>query len=266
MNFLGTILRRKREEVELRRREIPPDLLRRSPLYTRDPLPLCSALSKKPLAVIAEIKKASPSKGVIRKDFDPVRLAELCVEGGASALSVLTDREFFQGDISYLHDIRSVVTIPLLRKDFIIDEYQIHEAKAAGADAVLFILAALDRAQFVHLRRCALELGLETLVEVHRPEELDGIGEEHLGLVGINNRDLTTFETDLSVTYRVQSVLPPGALVVSESGIGSPGELLELARHGIHAALIGESLMRADNPGEKLRALLAPFREGLWSV
>ena len=259
MNFLETILDRKRKEVERLKMEVPLDDLRRQPSYLCEPRSLRAALLGAPMAIIAEIKKASPSKQVIRNDFQPVALARSCAEGGARALSVLTDREFFQGDLDYLREIRRAVDIPLLRKDFIIDEYQVHEAKAAGADAILLILAALDASTFSVLSMLAAELGLEALVEVHSVEDLEKASGASLPLVGINNRDLVTFQTDLSATFRVRSALLPGTMIVSESGIRTSGELRELMKIGIRAALIGETLMTAADPGSKIRELLDPL-------
>lgn len=226
---------------------------------------LTASLRGKPMAVIAEVKKASPSKGVIRQDFDPVALARECISGGASALSIVTDRRFFQGDLSTLSAVRPEVAVPLLRKDFIIDEYQIHEAKAAGADAVLLIVAALGHRRLVDLKECAESAGLETLIEVHDEEDLRLIHGESVMLIGINNRNLVTFETDLSTTLRLRAAVPRDAVIVSESGISTSEDLMQLARHDIHAVLIGEALMKASRPGEELRRLLAPVTERSWS-
>ena len=265
MNFLRTILDQKRKEVSGHRAAVPVAELQRSEFYDIYPHSLSAALRGHSMAVIAEIKKSSPSKNVIRKDFDPLAIALECVSGGASALSILTDSRFFQGDIEFLARIRPHVSIPLLRKDFIIDEYQIYEAKAAGADAVLLILAALERARFLALKHLADKLGFEALIEVHCKEELAILGDEPVALIGINNRDLATFETDLSTTARILDAVPPGATIVSESGINSPKDLVELARCGIHAVLIGEALMRAPSPGQALRELLAPMKGETWS-
>jgi indole-3-glycerol phosphate synthase len=213
------------------------------------------------MAVIAEIKKASPSKNVIREDFDPLKIACEYVSNGASAISVLTDQKYFQGNISFIADIRSSVPIPILRKDFIIDSYQLIEAKVFGADAVLLIAAALEPKHLNDLYIDATELGLDCLVEVHNEQELEALDLSQVKIVGINNRNLTDFTIDVSTTLRVASHIPAGITIVSESGISSRADIDHLAAHGIHAVLIGESLMRANRPGEALRSLLTPVEK-----
>jgi indole-3-glycerol phosphate synthase len=265
MNFLQTILEHKRAEVEAQKHRVALRALREADLYHRQPVSLTGSLRGKPMAVIAEIKKASPSKSIIRQDFEPITLALEYVKAGASALSILTDNRFFQGDLSTITSVRPHVTVPLLRKDFIIDEYQIHEAKASGADAVLLIVAALGRRRLIDLKKCAEGLGLEALVEVHTEEELRTIRGESIRLIGINNRDLATFETDLSTTLRMCTAVPQDAVVVSESGISTAEELLQLAQNDIHAVLIGEALLRAPSPGDALRTLLSFVTEQSWS-
>ncbi len=257
MSFLETILAHKRVEVAERKHALPLAVLRRLPAYRRSPYSLSHALTGKPMALIAEVKRASPSQDVIRQDFRPVVLAPELAAAGASALSVLTDTKFFQGDLSIIREIRPLVNIPILRKDFIIDRYQVHEAKAAGADAVLLILSALQREQVAVLLDCAESLGLEALVELHSPEDLAKLPSPPPRLIGINNRDLGTFVVDPTTTLRLKKLLPPGCTVVSESGIKGPADLLELVRHDVHAALVGEMLMRAERPGDALRNLLA---------
>jgi indole-3-glycerol phosphate synthase len=265
MNFLQAILEHKRAEVKAQKHRVPLGALQAADLYRRRPVSLVESLSGKPMAVIAELKKASPSKNVIRQDFEPIAIALEFVRAGASALSILTDRRFFQGDLSTITSVRPHVAVPLLRKDFIIDEYQIHEAKAAGADAVLLIVAALERRRLIELKECAEGLGLEALIEVHSGEELRLIRSESIRLIGINNRDLSTFETDLSTTLRVRTAVPQQAVIVSESGISTVEELRQLARNDIHAVLIGEALMRAPSPGDALRKLLSSVTEQSWS-
>lgn len=221
------------------------------------------ALAAPGMQVIAEVKKASPSKGVIRPDFDPVAIAQAYEAGGAACLSVLTDQPYFQGDLHYLELIRATVAIPLLRKDFIIDPYQVYEARAAGADAILLIVAAFqgDCAQgrtpseMNQLAALAKELGMAVLMEVHSADELDVAVASGAALIGINNRDLRTFHTTLDVTFDLAPKLPADRLLVSESGIGSTADLERLAEVGIEAVLVGESLMRQSDVTQALRQL-----------
>jgi indole-3-glycerol phosphate synthase len=193
---------------------------------------------------------------VIREAFEPLAIAQEYVGGGASAISVLTDEIYFQGHIKYLSMVRNAVPLPILRKDFIIDPYQLYEAKAYGADAVLLIAAALEARQLSDLAGEARSLGLECLVEVHHESELQSLDLAGVEMLGINNRDLITFETDLRTSIRLRPLIPPGTLVVSESGIGSPADVAELIRHQIHTVLIGEMFMKAPHPGEALSRLL----------
>jgi len=256
MNILETILAHKKQEVATRQKVTPQEQLVAMPWYRAERRSLIEALRGKPLAVIAEIKKASPSKNLIREDFDPVAIAGEYVENGASALSVVTDEKFFQGDLASIAQIRHFVTVPILRKDFILDSYQLHESKAYAADAVLLIAAAVEPARLHELHLEAEELGLECLVEVHNEKEIESLDLTKIDLVGINNRDLTTFETDLGVSIRLKKFLAEDKVVVSESGIRSYEDINTLVKHGIHAVLIGESLIRAHSPGEALRELL----------
>ncbi len=206
--------------------------------------------------LIAEVKKASPSKGVIRADFDPVAAAQAYHAAGASCLSVLTDETYFQGSLTYLRIIREVVPLPLLRKDFIIDRAQIYEARIAGADAVLLIVAILSPAQVAEFSETAVSLGLDALVEVHDREELETAKAAGATLIGINNRDLKTFKVRLETTEELLPHLPPGALAVAESGIRTRQDVEQLAAAGAHAILVGESLMRADDIAAATRKLL----------
>ena len=210
-------------------------------------------------AVIAEIKKASPSKGLIRADFDPAWIAREYEQGGAACLSVLTDMQFFQGHNEYLKAARAACGLPVIRKDFLIDALQIAEARAIGADCVLLIAAALSAAQLQELQACARELGLDVLVEIHNRAELDqvlGAGMSDGWLLGINNRNLRTFETRLETTLELLPLLPAGCDVVTESGIGAPADVARMRAAGVHRFLIGESLMRQPRPGAALRALI----------
>jgi len=205
--------------------------------------------------IIAEVKKASPSAGLIRADFDPVAIASIYARHSAAAISVLTDNKFFQGELRFLTAIRQHVQVPLLRKDFVVDAYQLYEARWYGADAVLLIAAALDVPQLVDLAALSQELGLEPLVEVHTAAELEKALECSCRIIGINNRDLHTFRTDVKTTLALLRHIPPGYLVVSESGLQDHATLARLASHGVAAFLIGESLMRESDIGAKLDAL-----------
>ncbi len=208
------------------------------------------------IRLIAEVKKASPSKGVIREDFDPVTIAQSYEESGASCLSVLTEKKFFQGELEYLGRIRKVVKLPLLRKDFIIDEYQIHEARAAGADAILLIAACLENQQIQDYLGIATRLGLDALVESHTYKELDKSLRAGAMLIGINNRDLTTFSVTLQTTLDLVKDVPDDRTVVSESGIKTRDDVLRLRQAGVDAVLVGESLMREKDIGKKVKELL----------
>jgi len=225
------------------------------------PRGFCTALADAPSpAVIAEIKRRSPSRGLIRDDFDPVMLARGYAQGGAAALSVLTDRSFFGGDLSHLTQVRQAVTLPLLRKDFVIDSYQLDEARVSGADAVLLIVSALDAATLSDLHAHAVGLGLDVLVEVHDEEQLERALDCGARMVGVNNRDLSTFEVDLSVTERLAARIPAGRdlLLVAESGIYHNGDMVRMERAGARAFLVGESLMRQPDVAGALKELRRP--------
>jgi indole-3-glycerol phosphate synthase len=219
-------------------------------------LSLRNALLAKPFGIIAEIKKASPSKGVIRPDFDPADIARRYSEAGATALSVLTDEKFFQGTLDYIGLAKSVSALPVLRKDFVIDAYQLFESRAAGADAVLLIAAALDASLLRDLREESRSLGMDVLLEVHSEEELQAALTVKPEVLGINNRDLHTFNVDFVTTLRLAPQAPPGAVVVSESGISTGADVQRLKLAGCRGALIGEWFMRQRDPGQALRILL----------
>jgi len=211
--------------------------------------------------LIAEVKKASPSKGVIREDFDPLAIAGTYREHGASALSVLTDREFFQGSLDHLRAIREQVPLPALNKEFMVDELQFYEARAYLADAVLLIVAALDRVQVIDFYLLARqEFGLDVLLEVHDERELDLVLERlpEARIIGINNRDLTTFATSLDVTFRLAKRIPADRLIVSESGIATRDDVKRVAEAGVRAILVGEALMAAKDIGAKIKDLIGP--------
>jgi indole-3-glycerol phosphate synthase len=207
--------------------------------------------------IIAEVKKASPSKGVLRADFDPVDIAKTYEECGACAVSVLTDRRFFMGSFRYLEEIRRAVSLPLLCKDFVVDPYQVLKARVSGADAVLLIAAVLEGAYLKELLDVAREFSLDALVEVHEMGELLGALDAGAHVVGINNRNLKTFKTDLRVTMDLVEHIPEGRVIVSESGINSREDIERLKKRGVHAFLVGEALMKAERVGSKLRELTA---------
>ena len=206
-------------------------------------------------AVIAEIKRASPSRGVLREDFDPPSIAAGYERSGAACLSVLTDRSYFQGDLAYLTAARAACELPVLRKDFIVDEYQVAESRAINADAILLIVAALTDAQLADLEACAREFGLALLVEVHDRTELERALRLKTALIGINNRNLRTFEVALSTTLDLLSAVPPEKLVVTESGILGPQDVAVMRARGVNAFLVGEAFMRARDPGVALEEL-----------
>ncbi len=218
------------------------------------------AISKKvaseEIAIIAEIKKASPSKGLIREDFEPKKIAEDYEENGATCLSILTDEPFFQGKLEYLDMVRNTCSLPILRKDFMIDPYQIYETKASGGDCILLIVAALDLAQLKDFSQLAKELNLDVLIEVHSDEELSKALTIDPKLVGINNRDLTTFEVDKNLALKLSKEISKDVIVVSESGISSKEDILSSKEQGIYAFLIGESFMREPSPGKALKDIL----------
>jgi indole-3-glycerol phosphate synthase len=206
-------------------------------------------------AVIAEIKKASPSKGILREDFHPAQIATSYMAGGATCLSVLTDVKFFQGSHDYLRQARAACTLPILRKDFMIDPYQVISARAMGADCILLIVAALETPRMQELEACAMELGLDVLVEVHSQQELEQALTLQTQLIGINNRDLKTFKTSLDTTINLLDQIPEGKRVVTESGIMTRDDVQRMREHGVQAFLVGEAFMRAEDPGTALMTL-----------
>lgn len=263
---LDRILNRKVEEVAKARHGLSlADLRAKVDAMTAQPLDFCAALRRETVALIAEVKKASPSKGVLLADFDHRRLSRIYRENGASALSVLTDRDFFQGDLEFLSQVMDTVSddcpvVPRLRKDFIIDAYQVYEARLYGADAVLLIVAALDDAQLADLYQQIVALNMMALVEVHNEAELDRAMKINPQVIGVNNRDLKTFDVDLGTTGRVARQLPDSVTLVAESGIFTAADVATMAGHGAHAILVGEALVTAPNIAVKVRELSGVMR------
>jgi len=258
-DILQKILARKFEEIEARRKLVDIGELRERAGQADTPrgfeFSLKRRLDRGESAVIAEVKKASPSKGVIREDFDPVQIAISYEKAGAACLSVLTDEDFFQGHDDYLVAARAASTLPVIRKDFMMDAYQVYEARAMGADCILLIVAALDDETLQSLYQLSAELGMDTLVEVHDAKELQRALTLGLSFVGINNRNLRTFETHLSTTIDLLDSLPEGCFVVTESGIHGHDDVQRMRSHGVNAFLVGEAFMRAEEPGELLSEL-----------
>lgn len=257
MTILDKIYRHKLREIAKNKKQVPVEVLKKDIQKSQNTKPFGRALkSDRGISIIAEIKKASPSLGIIRNDFDPIGIAHLYEAGGASAISVLTDEKFFQGSLSHLTDVKKSVNLPVLRKDFIIDAYQVHEARSAGADAILLIAALLSKEEIQCFLELAKELDMDCLVEVHSETELQKVLQTNATIIGINNRDLATFKTDLGTTFRLRSMIPDGKVVVSESGIKSRGDVKRLIDIGIHAILVGETLMKSDDISTKLHELL----------
>ena len=253
--ILDSIVAVKREEVARRKAETPQAELERRIASLPVPLNLSGALWGDDVRLIAEVKKASPSKGLLRADFDPQALAQSYEANGAAAVSVLTDRHF-QGTVEHLSEVKSAVNIPVLRKDFVTDPYQVFEARAYGADALLLIVAVLDGPRLRELLREAAGLWLQCLVEVHNRAEMEEALDAGAEIIGVNNRDLHTFHTDLRVTEEMAPLAPRGKILVSESGISARQDLVRLGRMGVHAVLVGEALVTAQDPGAKVRELL----------
>ena len=260
--ILDKIMARKRREVAERRARVSLYELEQRSAGQEPPRGFAVALQRRVAArepaIIAEVKKASPSKGVIRADFDPVSIASSYERGGATCLSVLTDIDFFQGADAYLQQARDACALPVLRKDFTADPYQVIEARAIGADAILLIVAVLSDGQLQELAHAAAEAALDVLVEVHDRAELERALELSTPLLGINNRNLHTFETRLDTTLELLPHIPEGRIVVTESGIHSAEDVSLMRDHDVYAFLVGEAFMRAEEPGEKLRELFFP--------
>lgn len=265
--ILQKILDTKRDEVAARRADVSLEEMQRRAKDADRPRNFFQAVTVdrgKPLNLIAEIKRASPSAGIIREDFDPAALAVAYAAGGADALSVLTDEQYFRGSLDFIQQVRDEVPLPVLRKDFIIDPYQVYEARAAGADAILLIAEALQVNELIDLQILATELRMTTLIEVHSMDNLIRVRDRVIGfphksysLIGINNRDLDTFHTDLKTTLRLADLIEDKRVLVSESGIRTRDDVAKLADAGVRAMLVGESLMREEDVEQATRLLLA---------
>lgn len=254
--MLNKIVAQKEEEVEHRKKSLPLSHLKELIARREAPLDFAHALEDTHARLIAEVKRASPSRGILRPDFDPVELAKKYAKGGAAAISVLTEANYFGGNIDHLVAIRDEINLPLLRKDFIFDPYQVYESRAYGADALLLIVATLNQKQFGELLSLSHDLGLSCLVEVHNEDEIERAVSNQAKIIGINNRDLTTFITDIDTTRRLLPLIPSGTIVVSESGVKSRSDMEKLKGWGVNAVLIGEALVTADDIIAKMRELI----------
>ncbi len=262
-SVLDRILAHKLTEVDEARRERPLAQLRDVCKGQAPPRDLVTALQRENVALIAECKQASPSKGRLSNDYDPARLARAYAACGAAAISVLTDARFFQGSLDDLVAVRSAVNVPLLCKEFVLDEWQVHAARASGADAVLLIVAALADAQLAELHAMILSLGMTPLVEVHNEDELERALTIQPGVIGVNNRDLKTFRVDLQTTARLARHVPPETLLVAESGIADAQDVRHMGELGAHAVLVGETLMKAPDLARSVQSLSGVKREVL---
>ncbi len=257
--ILDRIVADNKQELEARKVKLPLEKLREMAQEQSLPLDFAAALHGEKIKLIAEVKRASPSKGIISQDFKPVQVAMAYADNGVSAISVLTESRYFQGSLDYLRDIRKALKkkpLPLLRKDFITDPYQVYEARAYGADALLLIVAILSPEKLEELLGLSHQLKMSCLVEVHNEAELETALKSRAKVIGINNRDLNTFDVDLSTTERLRPLIPPGRIVVSESGIKDRNDMARLRKWGVDAVLIGESLMSAADIGAKIKELL----------
>jgi indole-3-glycerol phosphate synthase len=259
MNILTTIIAKKTERLNATKVSLPQSELRERIKGLDKPRDFRASIQRHggPIRLIAEIKKASPSKGLIRSDFDPIKIASLYESKPVNALSVLTEEDYFQGQLAYISRVKEVTTKPVLRKDFIFDEYQIYESRAFGADAVLLIAAVLEQGQAKEYLHIAAELGLAVLFEVHNEKELEKALHVDAEIIGINNRNLKTLSIDLSTTLRLKKEVPVGKIVVSESGIRTRQDVLMLQNNGIDAMLIGTSFMETPDIGRKIDDLLS---------
>lgn len=254
--MLNRIIAQKKEEVEQRKKSVPLSLLEERIAQRKAPLDFALALSGDHTWLIAEVKQASPSRGVLSPNFNPVKLAKTYAQGGAAAISVLTESNYFGGSLDHLAAIREEVRLPLLRKDFIFDRYQVYESSAYGADALLLIVAILSQKQLVELLALSHSLGLKCLVEVHNESEIESALLSQAEIIGINNRDLDTFTIDINTTRRLLPLIPQGRIVVSESGITSRSDVEKLRGWGVNAILVGEALVTANDTLAKMGELI----------
>ena len=254
--MLDRIVAEKRKEVAQRKKSLPLSTLKERMAQCQAPLDFAAALSGDSTRLIAEVKRASPSRGVLCVDLDPVALAKTYAQAGAAAISVLTEMKYFQGGLDHLAAIREVVSLPLLRKDFIFDPYQIYESRAYGADALLLIVAILSQEQLKELLSLGRSLGLKCLVEVHNESEVERALSSGAEIIGINNRDLTTFAVDINTTHRLRPLIPQGRIVVSESGISRREDVEKLKEWGVRAVLVGEALVTAEDIPTKMKELI----------
>ena len=257
-SILQKILATKRQEIQIAKQQMPVAKLQQQIPSAPAPRNFLAAINADPdVSLIAEVKKASPSKGLIREDFDPVAIASAYAQAGATCISVLTDEQYFQGHLNYLTQIRAAVDKPLLRKDFIIDPYQVYQARLAGADAVLLIAECLPPNQLAELHKLIVDLQMTPLVELHDAKNLDAVLASGAKLVGINNRNLATFETDLNHCLRLRKQVPSDVSLVGESGIFTPADVELLRGPNIDAMLVGESLMKSDDIASAVKSLLS---------
>jgi indole-3-glycerol phosphate synthase len=254
--MIDDIVAEKREEVAQRKRELPLSVLKERIAQSRAPLDFAAAINGDSTRLIAEVKRASPSRGVLCPDFDPVALARSYAQAGAAAISVLTEVNYFEGSIDHLVAIREAVNLPLLRKDFIFDPYQIYESRAYGADALLLIVAILSQEQLEELLSLSRSLGLRCLVEVHNESEVERALISGAEIIGINNRDLTTFAVDINTTHRLRPLILQGRIVVSESGINRREDIEKLKEWGVGAVLVGEALVTVEDIPTKMKELI----------
>jgi indole-3-glycerol phosphate synthase len=255
--MLDKIIAAKKEEVVGRKKTVPLPAVKERIARQKPPVDFARALSGDHIRLIAEVKQASPSRGVLRPDFDPLGLARSYARGGAAAISVLTETNYFKGRLDHLGAIREAVELPLLRKDFIFDPYQVYESRAWGADALLLIVAVLSPGQLEELISLSHDLGLKCLVEVHNESEVERALLSGAEVIGINNRDLNTFAIDINTTRRLRPLIPPRRIVVSESGILTRSDMEKLTRWKVNAALVGEALVTAGDVRAKMRELLS---------
>jgi indole-3-glycerol phosphate synthase len=254
--MLNKIIAKKREEIEQRKKDLPISILKERIAQRKPALDFALALVGDKTRLIAEVKRASPSRGILRPDFNPMELAKTYAQGGAAAISVLTEANYFQGSIEHLAAIKAEVTLPLLRKDFVFEQYQLYESRAYGADALLLIVAILSQQQLEELLLLSHSLGLKCLVEVHNEAEVERALLGGAEIIGINNRDLTTFQVDINTTRRLLPLIPKGRIVVSESGISRREDIEKLKEWGVNAVLVGEALVTANDIPTKMKELI----------